>query len=105
MLNVLAATVIAVSVFQQVSSIEDGGAATTGDLGGNPLVFSGRDGRLEVSIPKVPDPDINIDGRLDDAVWSTAAVLTDFTQYEPVEGLPSTEATQVRIFYSDVDLG
>lgn len=64
------------------------------------LVFSGRELQLDVSPPRVEEPQIKIDGRLDDASWGNAAALTGFTQYEPVEGLPSTEDTEVRVLYS-----
>ncbi len=40
-----------------------------------------------------------IDGRLDDAVWSTAETLTGFVQREPVEGRPVSERTEVRVAY------
>ncbi len=100
MLNLLTATVVVLTSFQQVSSADTAGAVTAGDVTGNPLVFSGRAGRLEVAIPRIENPDITVDGRLDDPVWESAAVLTDFTQYEPVEGIPATEETQVRVFYS-----
>ena len=40
-----------------------------------------------------------IDGRLDDAVWSTALPITDFVQTSPVEGAPGTEHTEVWIAY------
>jgi hypothetical protein len=63
-------------------------------------VFSGRNGQLAVTVPRVQGPDIDIDGRLSEAVWAHAAVLSDFTQYEPVEGIPATERTEVRVFYS-----
>ena len=55
--------------------------------------FSGRSGQLDVTATQVSDPDIQIDGRLDEAVWQQAAVLTDFTQYEPIEGIPATQPT------------
>jgi len=42
-----------------------------------------------------------IDGRLDDAAWAAAPVLTGFTQKEPKEGEPATERTEVRIVYDD----
>ena len=100
MLNLLTATVVALTSFQQVSSADTTGAVTDGDVAGNLLVFSGRAGRLAVAIPRIENPDISVDGRLDDPVWESAAVLTDFTQYEPVEGIPATEETQVRVFYS-----
>jgi hypothetical protein len=62
--------------------------------------YSGRNGQLEVTIPRLQDPDVDIDGRLDEESWMRAAVLTDFTQYDPVEGLPATEPTEVRVFYT-----
>ena len=64
------------------------------------LVFNGRDHQLQVSPPRFEEPQIRIDGRLDDLSWESAAALTGFTQYEPVEGLPSTETTEVRVLYS-----
>jgi hypothetical protein len=63
-------------------------------------VFSGRDGQLDVTVPRIQDADIDIDGRLDEATWTQAAILTDFTQYDPVEGIPATEPTEVRVFYT-----
>jgi hypothetical protein len=44
---------------------------------------------------------ISVDGRLDDAAWAQAPVITDFTQVTPNEGQPSTERTEVRIVYDD----
>lgn len=40
-----------------------------------------------------------IDGRLDDAIWKTAARITNFTQIEPDEGKPATERTEVFLGY------
>lgn len=40
-----------------------------------------------------------VDGKLDDPVWLTATPLTDFLQFEPFEGRPATERTEVRILY------
>ncbi|HEU0014219.1 MAG TPA: DUF5916 domain-containing protein [Longimicrobium sp.] len=42
---------------------------------------------------------IVIDGRLDEAVWRTPAPATDFVQFEPDEGKPATQRTEVRIAY------
>ena len=42
-----------------------------------------------------------IDGVVDDDVWFTAPVLTDFIQAEPLEGEPATEKTEVRILYDE----
>jgi hypothetical protein len=42
-----------------------------------------------------------LDGRLDDPVWSRATPVADFWQSEPVEGAPATHRTVVRIVYTD----
>ncbi|HIE93357.1 MAG TPA: hypothetical protein EYQ83_11030, partial [Acidobacteria bacterium] len=41
----------------------------------------------------------DIDGRLDDLAWQSAATLTEFTQQAPLEGAQATEATEVYITY------
>ena len=41
----------------------------------------------------------SIDGRLDEAVWDTAARIDSFTQQEPSVGEPATERTEVRMLY------
>ena len=51
------------------------------------LAFSGRAQRLHVPIPRI-DAEITVDGVLDEAVWSQAARLTEFSQYQPVDGSP-----------------
>ena len=42
-----------------------------------------------------------VDGRLDEEVWVTAAVIEDFVQQEPAEGEPATERTIVRVLYDE----
>jgi hypothetical protein len=42
-----------------------------------------------------------IDGRLGDAVWAAAEPVTDFLQSEPLEGMPPTQPTAIRILYDD----
>ena len=42
-----------------------------------------------------------IDGVLDDAVWQTATVATDFIQNFPKAGEPATRKTEVRILYDN----
>jgi hypothetical protein len=42
-----------------------------------------------------------IDGVLDDPVWSQAVVLTELVQSEPDEGQPVSERTEVRVLYDD----
>ena len=42
-----------------------------------------------------------VDGMLDESDWQTAPVATDFMQYDPVEGAPSQQRTEVRVLYSN----
>ncbi len=46
----------------------------------------------------------NIDGRLDDAVWRSAAKITDFVQSRPLDGAPATEDTEVWIAYDNANI-
>ncbi len=45
------------------------------------------------------DAAIQVDGRLDEAIWSEAPVIDAFTQIEPIEGAPASQRTEVRIVY------
>ncbi len=67
-------------------------------------VYSGADRQLAVSVPRIAEAAVRLDGDLGDAVWSQAAVLTGFTQTEPVEGAPASERTEVRVFYTPAAL-
>ena len=40
-----------------------------------------------------------LDGTLDDAIWQSATPITDFRQREPLETVPATEKTEVRVLY------
>lgn len=44
---------------------------------------------------------ITLDGRLDEPAWGAAEVGTHFTQSYPKPGTPATNATEVRVLYSD----
>ncbi|HEX2204793.1 MAG TPA: DUF5916 domain-containing protein [Longimicrobium sp.] len=44
---------------------------------------------------------VSLDGRLDDAAWGAAEPVTAFTQVDPEEGRPASEATEARILYDD----
>lgn len=63
-------------------------------------VYDGSEGELEVRLSRLEDPDVRIDGVLDEAAWGRAVLLTGFTQYEPVEGIPASQETEVLVFYS-----
>ena len=70
-----------------------GTGAEFGILAGRPMV---RPTRTEVRP--------NIDGRIDDEVWRTAAAITDFVQQTPLDGAPATEATEVRVAYDSQNI-
>ena len=42
---------------------------------------------------------INLDGRLDEAIWSTVEPATNFRQRQPDDGQPATQRTEVRFLY------
>ncbi len=60
----------------------------------------GRQARPEVKAARATGP-IHIDGRLDEASWATAEPATGFTQVDPEEGMPVSEATEARILYDN----
>ena len=64
------------------------------------LVYRGNAGQLRVALPRLESAAIKVDGRLDELAWQGAALLTGFTQYEPHEGLPAEQETEVRVFYA-----
>ena len=77
-------------------------AAASGDPSSAPaavVVYSGVRGELDVPLPRI-NLDIEIDGVLDEAAWGDAAVLTGFSQYRPVDGLPAEDSTEVFVWYS-----
>lgn len=43
----------------------------------------------------------DVDGWLNDPCWRKAVPITDFTQYDPVEGAAVSESTSVRLLYDD----
>ena len=62
-------------------------------------VYVGTRSETEVAVPRL-DQSADIDGSLDEAVWARAAVLTGFSQYEPVDQRPAVDTTQVLVWYS-----
>jgi hypothetical protein len=55
------------------------------------------------SIPRI-EAEITVDGRLDEPVWTEAVRLTGFSQYQPVDGRPAEEQTEVWAWYSPTAL-
>src|ERR1051325_10628294 len=45
------------------------------------------------------DGAIRVDGHLDEEAWKDAPVTSAFQQREPLEGVPCSEATEVRVLY------
>jgi len=62
------------------------------------LVYDGRANHTHVMIPRI-DTVATIDGHLDEPVWSRAARLTGFSQYQPVDGRAAEEPTEVKVWY------
>ena len=56
-------------------------------------------GSPTADIPRL-ESDVQIDGRLDEPVWSRATRLTGFWQYQPVDGRPAEEKTEVLAWYA-----
>ena len=52
-----------------------------------------------VTIPRI-EAKVAIDGDLSEDVWAQAAVLSGFHQYEPVDGRPAEERTEVLVWYA-----
>ena len=65
-------------------------------------VVEGRGGPT-VAIPRI-EATIQVDGRLDEEVWSSAARLGGFSQYLPSDGRPAEEQTEVLVWYSPTAL-
>jgi hypothetical protein len=63
-------------------------------------IYRGAEGQLRVAVPRLESADVRVDARLDEPEWRTAAVLTGFTNYEPVEGVRAVDDTEVRVFYT-----
>jgi hypothetical protein len=57
------------------------------------------DRKIVFAVRSAVAPDV--DGRVNDACWRTAVPVTDFTQYDPVQGAVATESTLVRLLYDD----
>ncbi|MGH9966620.1 MAG: carbohydrate binding family 9 domain-containing protein [Pyrinomonadaceae bacterium] len=51
-----------------------------------------------VTVPKFATPPV-IDGKLDDAVWTNAAVLKDFYQIDPGDNIAPSKPTEVLVGY------
>jgi hypothetical protein len=64
-----------------------------------PAIYNGRAGQTNVATPKIESV-ITIDGKLDEDVWSRAAILNGFSLYQPADGRAAPDSTEVRVWYS-----
>ncbi len=79
----------------RVASGAGGDAERTG------VEYHGIDGQLDVAGVQTPSAEIRIDGVLDDEAWADAPILTGFTQFDPVEGVPATQRTVARVLVTE----
>ena len=83
-----------------VVTLQDtGGAAAPG-----PAVSAGvLSGRPVLAAVRTSEPP-QIDGRLDDSIWRTAARITEFSQQRPLEGAPASEKTEIYVAYDSQNI-
>lgn len=62
--------------------------------------FSGRALEISASAPRLRET-ITVDGDLSESAWQRAGVFKDFTSYNPVDGRPAQDDTEVRIWYAE----
>jgi len=70
------------------------------------LTYIGRESQLKVRIPRLERDAAAavVDGTLDEPAWREAAVLTGFSQFSPLDGIPAADSTQVLLWYSPTAL-
>jgi hypothetical protein len=70
------------------------------------ITYIGRENQLHVRVPRLASEAtaVTVDGALDEAVWSQAALLTGFSQFSPQDGIPAADSTQVLLWYSPTAL-
>ena len=91
------------------SAMNTGGAALLALIDGPPppmapeVVNRDESGRATVRAIKLTEG-IRLDGRLDEAVYSTVPPVTDFIQQMPVDGAPATEKTDAWIMFDKTNV-
>lgn len=91
-----------VSAFAKLAVVALASAPATDSTRQTPAtgpVYSGRDRQLDVAIPRIESA-IVVNGQLDEAAWSNAALLTGFSQFAPADGRPAADSTHVLVWYS-----
>lgn len=67
-------------------------------------VHHARLGQVHVALGAARHDTVLIDGRLDEPVWASAPVLTGFSLYQPTDGQPAPDSTEIRVWYSPTAL-
>lgn len=71
-------------------------------VGGAQAQSAGRSAGAEAPFPRrVSDPSVQVDGRLQEGVWSEATAHTDWYQQRPNEGASPSQATAMWIVHDD----
>ena len=60
--------------------------------------YDGSSAEVDVSTPAISNPGIDVNGRIDEPAWQQAALLEGFTQFDPIEGSPASQTTEVLVF-------
>ncbi len=97
----LAALAAAAPSVQDRTALSGDAARATDPDATAAVVYDGSVGQLDVPSPWVAEAAVDVDGVPDEAIWRTAPVLTGFTQFDPVEGVPATQRTEARILVDD----
>lgn len=63
------------------------------------VVHDGTSRQLDVAIPRL-EVEAVIDGVLDEAAWTNAAVLAGFSHFQPIDGVPAIDSTEILVWYS-----
>lgn len=87
-------------VFALVAALQFAPAQSTAAV---QAVYSGRAQQTTVSVPRT-EAAVRIDGELDEPAWSSAAVLTGFSQYAPVDGAAAEDSTEVLVWYTEHEI-
>ncbi|MDE2753688.1 MAG: DUF5916 domain-containing protein [Gemmatimonadota bacterium] len=103
MVSLLAAMTVTLGATGQDAQLNANRGASTADGETVPVdvEYHGTEGQLDVPSPRLAGAEISIDGVVDEEAWANAPVLTGFTQFDPVEGVPATQRTEARVLLTD----
>jgi hypothetical protein len=84
-------------------ALPEAATATVTEAAPSSIVSRTAPDNVTVRASRVDTP-LSIDGRLDEAVYTTVPAISDFIQQEPREGQPATEKTEAWILFDDRNL-